>query len=261
MIAAIQELFLAPLFIAVSGFLALSAGISFVYHRLAGPGRRLALATGVIGTPVHELAHAVAALLFGMRVDRIDFYRPDPASSQLGSVDFRYNPHSPLHRVGLLVVGLAPLIAGAAAVEALLRLAGLATLANVPPASAANLGGIFEAVRSAIATNARVMLEAGWMAWLALVAAYCIALHSFPSRADFGHAGHGLVFTLLFALALAGFGFGEVYLSQSIEPLLHGLARVLLVFSQLAIVATIGSLCLVPVMLALRVSRRIFYNS
>lgn len=74
--------------------------------------RRTHLITGLIGTPVHELSHAIGCFVFGMRVTGIAFYRPDPASGTLGYVNFVYNPSRVTHKIGLLCVGISPVIAG-----------------------------------------------------------------------------------------------------------------------------------------------------
>ncbi len=70
--------------------------------------------TGIIGGPVHELAHAIACLLFGLRIRKLALFAPDAITGQLGYVEFSYSPFSLRNSIGLLVQGIAPLLAGGA---------------------------------------------------------------------------------------------------------------------------------------------------
>lgn len=77
-------------------------------------GRRLQLwLFGLPGTIVHEGSHVIACLLFGHRVDRVRWFDPQATDGSLGSVEHSYNPSSAYQRVGTIVIGLSPLIAGA----------------------------------------------------------------------------------------------------------------------------------------------------
>ncbi len=78
-------------------------------------GRRLQLYLfGLPGTIVHEGSHVIACLLFRHRVHRVKWFDPSATDGALGSVEHSYDPSSAYQRVGTIVIGLAPLLAGAA---------------------------------------------------------------------------------------------------------------------------------------------------
>ena len=77
-------------------------------------GRRLQLFLfGLPGTVVHEGSHVIACLLFRHRVHRVKWFDPQATDGALGSVEHSYDPSSTYQRVGTIVIGLAPLLAGA----------------------------------------------------------------------------------------------------------------------------------------------------
>lgn len=78
-------------------------------------GRRLQLYLfGLPGTIVHEGSHVIACVLFRHRVHRVKWFDPSATDGALGSVEHSYDPSSAYQRVGTIVIGLAPLLAGAA---------------------------------------------------------------------------------------------------------------------------------------------------
>ena len=78
-------------------------------------GRRLQLFLfGLPGTVVHEASHVIACVLFRHRVHRVKWFDPSAVDGALGSVEHSYDPSSAYQRVGTIVIGLAPLLAGAA---------------------------------------------------------------------------------------------------------------------------------------------------
>ena len=63
-----------------------------------------------IGTLVHELSHAVVALLFGFRITEFVPFIADPSSPILGYVSYLYSPGNPVQQAGHFFVGIAPII-------------------------------------------------------------------------------------------------------------------------------------------------------
>lgn len=64
--------------------------------------------TGIIGGPVHEMAHAITCLLFGLRIRNLALFAPDAITGQLSYVEFSYSPFSLRNSIGLLIQGIAP---------------------------------------------------------------------------------------------------------------------------------------------------------
>jgi hypothetical protein len=86
-------------------------------------GRRLQLFLfGLPGTVVHEGSHVIACLLFRHRVQRVKWFDPQATDGALGSVEHSYDPSSAYQRVGTIVIGLAPLLVGAAVILIAARL-------------------------------------------------------------------------------------------------------------------------------------------
>ncbi len=101
-------------------------------------GRRLQLYLfGLPGTVVHEGSHVLACVLFGHRVHRVRWFDPQATDESLGSVEHSYNVASAYQRAGTIVIGLAPLLVGAAVLLVAAR-----HLLGVPFASLVDLAGL-----------------------------------------------------------------------------------------------------------------------
>lgn len=160
-------------------------GANEMYYRAFGPHRRKAiLATAIVGTPVHESAHAIMATLFGMRVTGMSFYKPDHSSGQLGYVIYRFIPYHPIHNIGIFFTAIAPLIAGAYLTYWLFNLAGIPNLQNY--LSLVGYEDLFHVKTFRGITDwagAVLSASASWSG-LAVLAATLIGLHATPSVID-----------------------------------------------------------------------------
>lgn len=98
------------------GFLIhLSSCLSLTYGDT--PGRILFHITSLIGTPVHELSHAIMCILFGHKIDKINLFTgAKDENESLGYVEHSYNPKSVFQSIGGFFIGFAPLIGGASLV-------------------------------------------------------------------------------------------------------------------------------------------------
>ena len=75
--------------------------------------------TGWIGTPVHEMGHAVFCFIFGHKITEAKFLAP-AEDGTLGCVKHEYNPKSSYQKIGNFFIGIAPMLFGAAVIYALL---------------------------------------------------------------------------------------------------------------------------------------------
>lgn len=167
-------------------------------------------ATGIVGTPIHELSHAGACVMFGMRIIEMKLFKPNRQTGQLGYVNFAYNPNSTLHAVGLVVQGIAPLLMGYAIFIVLIPwgeapktvLAAL-ELTDASPTYQHALAGASAMLIGNLMDGARGFL------WCLI--ALIIGLHAIPSWADIRIAFKGMM-TLL-ALAIGFSALSQIDLS------------------------------------------------
>lgn len=86
------------------------------------------LATGWIGTPVHELSHAGMCFPFAHKIVEMKLFRPDANDGTLGYVKHTYEKNRPWYHpwrvwqeIGNFFIGAAPLVGGALAIYLALR--------------------------------------------------------------------------------------------------------------------------------------------
>ncbi len=76
---------------------------------------------GWLSIPVHELGHALFAVLFGHRIDRVVLFDPRATSGSHGQVRHSWNQNNIYHKVGNLFIGIGPIILGSVVVWLLSR--------------------------------------------------------------------------------------------------------------------------------------------
>lgn len=82
----------------------------------SGAGRTAVMVTSVVGTPVHELGHALMCLLFGHKIVKMSLWQPRATDGNLGYVTHSYHPRNPYHILGNLFIGIGPIFSGLAVV-------------------------------------------------------------------------------------------------------------------------------------------------
>ena len=87
--------------------------ISRLFSRLIGSGSRVWFyATSVIGTPVHELGHAIMCRLFCHRITNMKLWNPKPTNGVYGFVEHSYSKRNLWAKFGNLFIGMGPLFSG-----------------------------------------------------------------------------------------------------------------------------------------------------
>ena len=67
-----------------------------------------------LGTPIHELGHALFCIIFLHRIVEIRFFKPDPLTGTLGYVSHTWSKTNPWAVLGNFFIGIGPVILGCA---------------------------------------------------------------------------------------------------------------------------------------------------
>lgn len=202
--------------IVIAGFL-IALLNRFLYKRLGSCGQIVCCATGIVGTPIHEGAHALMCLLFGHKITEIKFFQIGSADGTLGYVQHSYNPGSFYQKMGNLFIGTAPVFVGGAVIALLQYF----LLPDVYVARGRLLAGLdfsrltFSRVREMLLAQLDLSTEGidSWQWWVFTVLAALIAMHMTLSKEDLQGALSGLfIYLLLLFVAdlVLGFFFPSV---------------------------------------------------
>ncbi len=86
---------------------------SHLFAKLLGRGSgRVFDVTSLIGTPIHELGHALMCPIFGHRISRMRLWTPNPDDGVYGFVEHTYSRKNLWARLGNLFIALGPLLSG-----------------------------------------------------------------------------------------------------------------------------------------------------
>lgn len=147
-------------------------------------GYRAVFATSIIGTPIHELGHAIACILFAHRITDMRIVSFDPSGAALGYVKHTYNAYSLYQRIGNFFIGLAPIFSGCAVLFAGLWLlpGGVTSLrALLPAIESYDFAGIVTAIWNGMCAVFRAafdseLVKSGWW-WLYMTFGCALSLH------------------------------------------------------------------------------------
>jgi hypothetical protein len=149
-----------------------------------------------LGTPIHELGHALFCVIFRHRIDEIRFFKPDPATGTLGYVYHKWNPKNPWHVLGNFFIGIGPMVLGCVVLFALFYflIPGSARVwdsINVSVSSidrSSLIGSYFVVFRGSTLVIIKLIFNFAnlsiWRFWLFLYLSVCIASNIRLSWAD-----------------------------------------------------------------------------
>lgn len=232
------------------------------FYRLIGSrGRAVSIATGFIGTPVHEFGHAAFCLLFGHRITAIKLFQPDSKDGVMGYVNHSYNRKNIYHLIGNFFIGLGPVIFGSLVLLLLMQIfvpgmsGSLFSEMNSFQAdgfSFATIGGVFLTAGRVFAAFFSFAAKPAW--WLFMIPACSIALHMSLSVPDIkaGQAGFFIIAAALFVADVIIAAAGEAVLTGVTGFFLHAGA---FIFNFLAI-SVILSLLLLLIGFIVKLIRR-----
>ncbi len=226
----------------------------FIQRRMARAfGWRSILVTGWLGTPVHELSHAAACLLFRHRIDEIQLFDPDVKEGRLGYVRHSWRKGNWFEETGNVFIGTAPLVGGAIVLTGLLLLFYPALVS-----------GVFQSVRTLSGSGVDLLRELPKLVfqtlaelcqpenlvrprfWLFAWLATCVGSHMAPSRSDYAGAGRGASLVGLAILIASAIAFGVLRLdARAVLQQLAALLAPVLVVGALAAALVTASAVLV----------------
>lgn len=112
----------------------------FISMMGGGFGRGVVMVTSIVGTPVHELGHALMCLLFGHRITAMSLWQPFSDDGNLGYVTHAYRRKNPYHVLGNLFIGVGPIFSGLAVLTLALLLGFPAAFSDYTATAAAMAG-------------------------------------------------------------------------------------------------------------------------
>lgn len=130
-------------------------GCLHLYVRLLGRGGyQLRMAASVIGTPVHELGHAMMCPLFGHKIVRLVLWQHGTGDGYQGYVSHSHDHGNLYQRVGCLFISLGPVFSGMAVMSLLLMVffpntwsAHISSVVSLVEEDASVLAGVFSGLR------------------------------------------------------------------------------------------------------------------
>lgn len=173
------------------------------YANLGRYGRVACVATGFIGTPLHECSHALFCVLFGHKITSIKLFQISSDDGTLGYVQHSYNPKNIYHKIGCFFIGVAPIVVIS------LVLYGMAWLLLPEFASAideniqidniiSDFTSIFNGIANTLTSFFSLVTE--WQWWVFVLIGSLFALHMNLSKADIKNSISGLIVLIIIVL-------------------------------------------------------------
>ena len=179
-------------------------------------GPNAIMITGFIGVPIHELSHAIFAVLFRHSITDIKLLQKPDENGTLGYVKHSYNPNSIYQQIGNFFIGIGPILGGLISLIVLMKVLLPYSYAEFIKISNSNLSvsnlniniieGILNSYYNLIKTIFTYSNLKNPSFFLFLFLSICISSHISLSKADINGAskGLGVLFILIFILNMFG---------------------------------------------------------
>jgi hypothetical protein len=172
-----------------------------------------------LGTPIHELSHAVAAMIGGHQIQSMQLFKPDKRTGSLGYVVHTYDSDNLYQSViGNSIIAIAPFFGGATAIYLILKLIlpEFSLFAPEVPRIHQIISGELLNPRSYLLMGESIMaflqhlfnalvslnMLSDWRFYLAFFILWGIAVHLSPSASDFRNFWQPMVFLIVFMTIL-----------------------------------------------------------
>lgn len=182
-----------------------------------GLGKYGVIATGIIGTTVHEFSHALMCKLFLHKITDIKWFSLNLDNQELGHVNHSFNKRSIYQRVGNFFIGVAPILIGSIILIIFYRIFLKDSFYSVLNSFNVNnllyLGENFDVIsflelllhQFIIFINSTFTLQnvtsIGF--WIFLIIAISISTHMSLSKADLKNSLDGVIFIFIISLIIS----------------------------------------------------------
>jgi len=219
----------------------------FMQQRLSRRfGWNSVMLTGWLGTPIHELSHALMCGIFQHKIIDMALFQPDKKAGRLGYVTHTYTRGNLFQEIGTFFIGIAPLIGGTAVLLALLMLffpdVGRASLFT----STSDLS-LWEQTQNSLQGLFSGLFQssnlANWKLWTFLYLVICVGSHMAPSTSDYQGAKKGATLVLLglvvVSILVVMTGSGTNATLEFLTPILAPIITALIAVVILVAIATV----------------------
>ena len=234
-----------------------------VYKLLGGSSRKIWMLTGAIGTPIHEIGHAMFCLIFGHKIVEIKLYSKELKYGALGYVSHTYNKKNIYHQVGNFFIGIGPIISCGLVITLLMFLLFPDVFKGVwREILVLNLASFASAINTVFQTFYLIMLNpynlVNVLWWIFIVLSSSIALHMAISVPDIKTGLKGLAFSLAVLLVI-NIIVGVISLSALdwMTDLVLGFSSYLLALLGICLLMDLIILCIAGI---IRVVKKVFHK-
>ena len=183
--------------------------INKIFYKLTGYSKAFIYGTGLIGTPIHELSHALFCVIFRHKILEIKLFQIDSEDGTLGYVRHAYNKRNVYHLIGGFFIGVAPIVIGTALLTLLMKL----MIPEVFDGIASNINEFVDACKESFSFieffdmlgNIFITFFKGvtnWLWWLYFLICFSIALNMNLSKADLKGTVKAIPFIIIIFVAI-----------------------------------------------------------
>lgn len=218
-------------------------------------GFNAVMITGFIGVPVHELSHAILAVIFGHDIRKIKLFQKPDNNGVMGYVDHSYNPNSIYQQVGNFFIGVAPIFGGVITTIALMYFAIPKTYNKFMDIlfNSLHITRIGKITIEGLLTSYGHLVKSIFSGenfrnpyfYIFLFVAICISSHISLSMADIKGASRGLIVLFVLLVILNAFGLSIEFMDKAIlkyNILITGMLIVALILSAITYIISLGLL-------------------
>ena len=167
-----------------------------------------------LGTPIHELGHALFCIIFGHKITKIEFFKPDPQTGTLGYVNHQWNKGNPWQVLGNFFIGIGPVIIGCLVLLGLFYWlipeggeawdSIIAGVSNIGTDS--SIADRLEVFKDSLFTFIQYLFTASnittWQFWLFCYLSICVAANIRLSWADIRNSLSGFLYVIVLLLII-----------------------------------------------------------